>query len=193
MTAPTFLSLPSEIRLMIYEFLANRKTIRNITPVFYLTACGELTNGHLRFPTQLLRVCRFLNEEATPILYAKLRVSSCDLERALKFVRLVGSRKVSLMESLEILHCYDSRPTDVLHWLKNNSDILFKLKYIMIYGLVPKPRDFTMISRFMFLQRLIHILCDNPEWASHRMRCDGFEDIARRLSGGRCQIELFKA
>lgn len=160
-----------------------------INLLYYRIEYNGAESGRFIIPPQLLQVCRFLNEEGTPFLYGRLRVSSYSFDEALQFVRSIGPKNASLIDSLEIIHSLDWRGADVARLLKDNSNIMNGLKNIKIGG---STFYFDMISRIELLQKLINMLSNDPAWASHRISCAGFDSIALDRFGTYCTIKLFK-
>ena len=181
MSQKTLLTLPRDIRLMIYKAVGVKPhTLELVRGLRDIVLDGVILDGvgevYYDFPTQLLSICRAISNETVPLLYSNLRIWSLDLQIASNFLRTVGPANAKLIRDLRVLVTSSHCPLlETSRWFEQNSDVLHHLNVIQIEYLFTTRRDFDSPRPMAFLQRMTNTLFDSPLWASHRMRCKGFE------------------
>ena len=99
----SFLKLPVEIRLIIYDLLG----VGMIDPGSYIRIClpGSIWWEDLYKPYMevgILQTCRQIYHETNPILYTKNEFHFDDPEKALRFIKQIGPVNLRLIKKLDI-------------------------------------------------------------------------------------------
>ncbi|KAI0889567.1 uncharacterized protein GGS22DRAFT_182910 [Annulohypoxylon maeteangense] len=121
---PSFLSLPLELRLEIYEYY------------LYSSYHGEIDDNSMIIPwdgleaIRLLEVCKQVYQEASPIVYQKMTIN-CNLSDWAHFLRKIGPHNISKVRHLIINYSCEvdeEAPCfGVRGWNKNPWEDIFEL------------------------------------------------------------------
>ena len=91
----TFLLLPLELRLHIYEYLFLCK--KEIHPY-----CSGIPRAERSIPPSILRTCKQIRQEASPILYSKNAFSIACPQRIFPWLLKMGRANIKLLKTIDI-------------------------------------------------------------------------------------------
>ena len=127
-TMPSFLTLPREIRFMVYSYLLEERSLwlRGLNPPASLES-PEYTRAIPSVQKQILHVCRSLREEASIFFYSNIRLRLDTLSFGPKFTTMTDS---SVMNSLR--DAIDPLRMAVRGWENGVSEVITKVGLISI-------------------------------------------------------------